>query len=177
MPKNPYCKPMARNNEVQDQSSVWWVFKPIDHESMSWKENLLSTLFDEATVQNLVQIKLPESPQDDVLLWTMNSNGELTVKQAYLLEQGTWPPQNSPLTADQRRKIWTLKIHKRFKVLLWKIIWNLLPISMVISSRPHMETQASCILPSSRRRPGTPSHSFFLISNYLGQSGMATLNQ
>lgn len=78
-------------------------------------------------MQNILAINLPTMPVADELRWTTNANRELTSKDANLLDQASKFPSNIHLEPAQWKQLWRSTIRKRFKLLLWKIVWNAMP--------------------------------------------------
>ena len=83
----------------------------------AWNVDKLKELFDEATVLAIKNI-----PR---WVWLKTTNGEFSVKLAYreLSHHG-----NAHLDNGVKASIWKACIHDRFKILLWRIASNLLPI-------------------------------------------------
>lgn len=88
IPWNAEYKPQRKITAMDGtQSSPKWVFELINQDSMIWDQSQLENLFEEATVQNILRIPLPNTPETDKIIWTGQANGHHTVKNAYYLDQ------------------------------------------------------------------------------------------
>ncbi|XP_038689965.1 uncharacterized protein LOC119988834 [Tripterygium wilfordii] len=96
---------------------------------LRWNIPLLGSWFEPGTVRNILKIHLPASPSDDRWVWTLSHSGSYSVKIAYhsLNSAAIIAPSLSPLSSANWNKIWQLKVHARFQLLLWKSLWNMLP--------------------------------------------------
>lgn len=76
----------------------------------------------------ILKIPLPcSSFRDDCRIWIKNQNGKFTIKTAYHLvaKIGNALQVNFPNIAVE--KIWKLEVHDHHKLLLWKILWDIIP--------------------------------------------------
>ena len=83
----------------------------------------LKDTFDKASICAIVKIPLSMRNKPDKLMWVANNHENFTVRSAYFLQQGV-------MTSTERsmwKKLWNLKIHERYKMLLWRIALNILP--------------------------------------------------
>lgn len=143
-PNATNCLPVPNPASTEDiTSSYHWVFKLIHQELMSRNTGILTSIFENAILNNILTIRLPQELASDQLRWASRTNGEHSSKEAYLEDQKTRFPTSSHLSLSHWKALWKTKIHKRLKLLQWKIIWNILPIAYVIGSRIRIE-QRSC---------------------------------
>lgn len=125
-------------------NSPQWVYELIDSDTMTWKTKMLEEFFEDSTIRIIQTIQLPISLGPYLLKWTKRANGELIAKEAYLLDQQHRPPRNTHFLASQWKALWRARIHERFKLLLWKMVWNVLPTNEVIGRlQTHLSAWAS----------------------------------
>ena len=74
-----------------------------------------------------------------------NSQGIFTVKSTYHLSQLDKFQQPSPLTSQEWKHLWKLKMHERLKLLLWKISWDALPTKEALNRR-WPQSDLNCVL-------------------------------
>lgn len=140
-------KPLAKSTSTtQDLAqTIDSLFSPL---GSKWNLSLLTEPFDLATIQAILKIRLTPSSAVDRPLWTPKKKGYFTVKSTYRLLATSQENVDSPLSCADWNKLWNLKVHCRLKLLLWKIVWNILPTG----SRIHQclpddsSRQSSCLL-------------------------------
>ena len=117
----------------------------IDHDSRQWDHGKLLNLFDTETARKILKINLPHHQQNDQIFWCLSRSGSFPLKSAYMSiiqPQLTGP---NPLSIKEWRGLWKLKVHARFKNLLWKIVWRMLPVGEELEKRFHIPSTA-CFL-------------------------------
>ena len=117
----------------------------IDHDSRQWDRGKLLNLFDTETARKILKINLPHHQQNDQIFWCLSRSGSFPLKSAYMSiiqPQLTGP---NPLSIKEWRGLWKLKVHARFKNLLWKIVWRMLPVGEELEKRFHIPSTA-CFL-------------------------------
>ena len=87
-----------------------------------------------------------------------NKSGNFSVKLAYIQVQLPSIQNTGPLHRKEWKKLWKLKIHERFKLLLWKIVWDILPTRDFLSKKWNIE-DTDCPFCSSKQE--TCEHLFF----------------
>jgi hypothetical protein len=97
----------------------------ISHITRDWYSPILNLLFDPISIDNIKAIHLPPSPTLDRWVWTPFPNGFFLVKSAHSLIS---IQSNPPLSPSNWKILWSLRIQLRFKHLLWRISWNILPV-------------------------------------------------
>lgn len=85
-------------------------------------------MFDSTSAEAIINIPLTPNPNVDLPLWIYNSKGTLTAKSAYECIHNSRAAVSSPLTREQWRKIWKLKLQHRLKLMLWKVTSEALPL-------------------------------------------------
>ncbi|XP_042964528.1 uncharacterized protein LOC122298726 [Carya illinoinensis] len=120
-------KPFPLDHTI-DHSNNMKVSELISQSNDSWNIPILVSLFQQDSINEILKIPLPLSNQSsDKLVWTPTQNGIFSVKTAYHLASNATNPLREVIPNIQWRKIWRLRIHDRHKLLLWKIIWDILP--------------------------------------------------
>jgi hypothetical protein len=90
-------------------------------------------LFDHITASKILNIHLSPSSQLDKLCWVPNSNGIHSVKSTYLTDQKERFSSSGPLAKSDWNIIWKANINLRYKTLLWKIAWDILPTKVTLA--------------------------------------------
>ena len=97
----------------------------INHQTWSWGESLLVTLFSPQEVQLIKSIPLRNVLPKDFLYWPHSSSGTYTVKSGYNFLSQDLPMQDtvrgtSNIGSSVWKNIWSLKVLNKFKNLLWR---------------------------------------------------------
>ena len=103
----------------------------IDPTLKCWIDTKLYELFDEETIEAIKKISIPPTPISDKLVWILNSKGTFSVKSTYTTSQHIIEEDDGGLW----KKLWKLKIHERFKGLLWQIASGILPTRFNLSTK------------------------------------------
>ncbi|KAL3844844.1 hypothetical protein ACJIZ3_002247 [Penstemon smallii] len=92
-----------------------------------WDVNTLIELFPLNVVNEIRKIFIspPQTPQQ--LIWIPSKSGKFSTKSCYIQSQKRRFPQLNSVDTKLFKNLWNAKIHNRHKVLLWKIIFDLLP--------------------------------------------------
>jgi hypothetical protein len=99
--------------------------------SMTWRLDLLYFLFSSATVVEI--LKIPIRSTVDSCLWNPSSTSIFSTKSAHHLLSSSSHHPPSPLPPSSWKSLWKLNINHRLKLLLWKMIWNIIPTKFRIS--------------------------------------------
>uniref|UniRef100_A0A2N9EEZ1 Reverse transcriptase domain-containing protein n=1 Tax=Fagus sylvatica TaxID=28930 RepID=A0A2N9EEZ1_FAGSY len=103
----------------------------IDSTFRCWIDTKLSDIFDEETIMAIKKIPIPASQATDKLVWILDSKGNFSVKLVFNTNQ-------QPLVEDDDglwKKLWKLKIHERYRVLVWRIATGILPTRLNLTSK------------------------------------------
>jgi hypothetical protein len=126
--------------------SIAELFNP---STSSWNLDILTFLFQPHSVLEIQKIRLRSI--NDSILWTPSSSGNFSTKSMHhhiTISRGV---SFSPLSASKRKSLWRLKMHHRLRFFLWKMIWNIIPTKIRISSSiPNSTIDTSCSLCSFR---------------------------
>ena len=112
IPLLPNFNPNPKNESIPIGPRV--VTTLIDVTTNFWNLTMLSELFDANSIEAILKIMLPASPQEDRLIWVVDPKGKFSVKSAFKLSQ-------SPIMADpvvDWSTLWKLKIHDRLKMFI-----------------------------------------------------------
>lgn len=72
---------------------------------------------------------------NDSLFWPIYSSGEFTVKSIHKSLVSHRINPISPLCPVQWQDLWKLKVHDRLKLLLWKVVWEVMPTKVTVAAR------------------------------------------
>jgi ribonuclease HI len=97
-----------------------------ENNSRSWNLTRLLELFDVNTAVAIQKIVVPAIPTVDKLIWVLDSKGNFSVKAALKSSQ---PHLNADPEANWKA-LWKLKLHDRFKILVWRIASGVLPTKL-----------------------------------------------
>ncbi len=91
----------------------------------------MSSFFYDALISAIKQISIPAIPKKDKLVWILDSKGNFLVKSAIKTNQ------SQPIgdVEVNWKSLWKLKLHERYKVLVWRIDNGILPIKAVVASK------------------------------------------
>ena len=103
----------------------------IDPTTNSWIDAKLSELFDDESITAIKRIVLPSAPRPNKLIWILNPKGNFTVKSAIRANQVNVDEASN----EYWKKIWKLKIHDRYKLLVWRIATGILPTKLNIAHK------------------------------------------
>lgn len=109
------------------------------------------------TIDHINNLRTQPRKRSDILSWIPKQNGMLTTKTAYTLSQEQRFHQ-SPLTPTKWLKFYRLKPHDRYQLLMWKIILNILPWGVVLTSWFHVCNNSLYYFRNSEKE--TPDHLF-----------------
>ncbi|XP_012829138.1 PREDICTED: uncharacterized protein LOC105950333 [Erythranthe guttata] len=99
-----------------------------------WNVRLLYEMFPHSVVQEIRKIHFSHIPQPKKLFSCPSKSGNFTSRSAYLTDiasRCSHAAQNSTFSWNY---IWNAKIHNRHKLLLWRIIIDLLPTKAKLNS-------------------------------------------
>ena len=130
-----------------DYSKVQQLMHP---NSRNWNEDLLRRLFDEESFEAIIQLRPLPAPRNDSICWRETQSGVFDVKSAHTLIC-------EERTGDQLASwsaLWKLPIHERFKVLLWRMASDIMPVKIRLArvyptpniSCPFCETESESII-------------------------------
>jgi hypothetical protein len=112
----------------------------IDEEHKGWKIQLLNELFFPFEVQQIMQIPILPSQQQDKFIWAVNKKCEFSVKSAYKFLKGrrelmSSNQSNIPRESGIWKKLWKVKSVPRHLHLIWRILHNRPPVKFSLFNR------------------------------------------
>ncbi|XP_026452225.1 uncharacterized protein LOC113352641 [Papaver somniferum] len=104
-----------------------YVSRLIDSDNKTWNVDMLHSLFDEDTVNNITTIRIPMHGSNQIR-WQPSSNGEFSVKSAYkaILNDTNIENDFIPNTLVNWKVFWKTKLPQSILHFLWKCISNCL---------------------------------------------------
>ncbi|KAG2717649.1 hypothetical protein I3760_03G186200 [Carya illinoinensis] len=164
---------------IMDMDTIHPLIKASDliqNSLKSWDIKKLQSLFDQPSIREILKIPLSQIAQgEDTEIWALNHSGKFSVKTAYHAQvdyhDSVHQNQNSLF-----KPLWSLKIHDRHKLLLWKILWNILPTKVTINERISQQVNMECTFCDQEEE--TTLHLFVKcpIAKILWQQGSWPLN-
>ncbi|KAL2935724.1 hypothetical protein RDABS01_018842 [Bienertia sinuspersici] len=119
--------PVLRSNSVLTSSDL--VNTLIDPRTSSWKTTVIWNNFTPESARIILSTHIPKSTTADTLYWTLTPNGSMTSKSAYrLLTKSSSMGLDGRSTSKSRKCLWKMHIPSKWKIFLWKLIWNALPL-------------------------------------------------
>jgi hypothetical protein len=92
-------------------------------------------------------LKIRLNSTKDSILKTPSSSGKFSTKSVHHHITTSRTAFTSPLNASRWKSLWKLKLHHRLRLFLWKMIWDIIPTKIRISSSIHNSTMdTSCSL-------------------------------
>lgn len=82
----------------------------LNQDGRNWDFHKLSQIFNQADVEAISNIKLPQRSTEDILAWHMEKNGMFSVRSAYNLVmklEHVQKGQTSSLVPSGERKLWS----------------------------------------------------------------------
>jgi hypothetical protein len=157
IPLMPNFKPIPNVNLVGRPS--YSVADLISPNVQAWNSSLLQDLFYPSTVQNILSIHLPSTPNFDKWRWVPSSSGVFMVSSAHELSFSTGG-RISPFSTEAWTSLWGIKIQARLKHLLWKVAWDILPSRAKISRSVVSEDPSAWLCPFCKGPLETLPHIF-----------------
>lgn len=116
-------------------TSITLVSELIDSNTHKWNIDLLTSLFDNSTVQEITNIRLYTTNEGglkrDKLRWTLTKNGEYSVKSLYAKLSN--PSNSIPVKTKKNWKgLWAMDTSQRIKLFIWKCIQDALPTRLKV---------------------------------------------
>ncbi|XP_021848080.2 uncharacterized protein [Spinacia oleracea] len=110
----------------------------LDPRSYAWNVSVVRRLFTDAISSQILALERPTALLDDVMYWKFTLDGRFSVRSAYamLLRQShNVASEVSTPSASWWKRFWGLDILPRFKVFLWKLFRNALPLATLLCQR------------------------------------------
>lgn len=98
----------------------------MDSQNTTWNFQLLRDSFPLSFCRIIQSIPIASREQDR-LIWNPTSSGEFSVRSCYRLNNYAWFCTSSRLDRKLWLLLWKTTLHERHKILLWRILHNILP--------------------------------------------------
>jgi hypothetical protein len=121
IPDLPSFKPQPKDSQTLRQSLV--VSQLMNQDKSLWDVEVLKNLFEEVSVQAILDIPRWSTDHPDRWIWVKTSNGAFSVKSAFKEASKEIQPS---LVNPVLGKIWKTHLHERLKLLIWRITTGLL---------------------------------------------------
>lgn len=109
----------------------------IDFETLTWDVTALNATFSPHMIEEILKIQISPLASPKTLFWFPSKSGKFSSKSAYLVDQFNRFTHNSPASNFNWKSLWNAKLHNRHKLLLWRIINNILPTKARLNSLFH----------------------------------------
>ncbi|XP_021841161.2 uncharacterized protein [Spinacia oleracea] len=131
---------LASNIRLMD-AKVWKVSHFIQNPSLCWNATLIRNSFEHKDANEILSVELPSCPTSDFVYWTKHKTCNFTLKSGYAFLREI-DMQQHPLNYLDRKRflpffklLWALKILSKWKLLLWKLILNGIPVKTNLERR------------------------------------------
>ncbi|KAF7835872.1 ribonuclease H [Senna tora] len=135
---------------LQDHSSLSTVSDLIQHDSRSWKQDLVFHLCSSNVAQNILSMPISITLVQDSLSWQLSKDGNYNVKDFYshiLSDTSGVVSNHGHLVVNSKvwKVLWRLKIPMRIIVFMWRLLCNNLP-NLVNLRAHHLSVDVRCAL-------------------------------
>jgi hypothetical protein len=150
--------PQAEYNTISKVSDII-TYQPYK----TWNTSLIDHTFLHFERDQIQQIPLIMEHNEDQLMWTYTKEGAYSVKSGYNIIKAWQDTANPAPTSTNNhhtkmwKTLWSLHTIPRHKVLLWRIIQQVIPIKQALSRRGF---QGQTLCPRCLRREETIEHVF-----------------
>lgn len=87
------------------------------------------------SAEAILKVKISELRSSDSLFWPLEASGIYSVKSAHSALVKQRCTDISSIRAPLWKDLWKLHVHDRLKLLLWKVIWDILPTKVKVAGR------------------------------------------
>ncbi|XP_026436140.1 uncharacterized protein LOC113334002 [Papaver somniferum] len=154
-PSQPLCVSYSNPNHK--------VAEFINHESKTWKTELIESFFTSENSLKICSMRIPISGSD-TLIWPYNRNDILTVKSVYKLLANELSHNSSPNPDfDTHKALWKSQILPRTQLFIWKCFEKILPTGNKLArfNHNHDDRCKSCNSSASETIEHMMLHYFF----------------
>ncbi|KAK9991674.1 hypothetical protein SO802_026659 [Lithocarpus litseifolius] len=155
--------PSSHGNLHHPELQTGTVGDLIDHNSKTWKADLVRTLYHFPLSKQILQVPLPKTHDvQDKLMWKYSNeaNGNYKVKRAYeIIMQDSHSSWNIHRHQNVWNLIWGVKVPLKINTFVWKLIQDRLPTLLNLNNRG-IPIQTACPLCNSDVESST--HLFLL---------------
>lgn len=127
IPTLPHFKPTLNPHNALSTTGFNLLRSLMIDGSNLWNISLLIELFPPEVVKEIRKITICLISKLSSLIWTPSSSGIFTTKSAYLTYNNHRISSTSQAIIFPWKHLWKAKLHNRHKLLLWKLIHDILP--------------------------------------------------
>ncbi|KAL0416366.1 UNVERIFIED_CONTAM: hypothetical protein Slati_3468500 [Sesamum latifolium] len=104
----------------------------IDRDANDWKIDIIAEMFPVPIVNEIKKIQIPDPLEPVKQFWVPSKLGKFSTKSVFnAIQLAKYPP--IPEDAALGKKIWSLKMHNRLKLFIWRTLFDTLPTKGKIS--------------------------------------------
>ncbi|XP_056698192.1 uncharacterized protein [Spinacia oleracea] len=110
----------------------------INPRSYAWDVSVVRRLFDNSTANAILSLERPSVPMDDFVYWKFTPAGLFSVKSTYvaLEDKGSYSALHLlSIPVSWWKRFWGLHILPKFKIFIWKLLHNALPVAALLQAR------------------------------------------
>ncbi|XP_056691844.1 uncharacterized protein [Spinacia oleracea] len=129
-------------SHIRLTDAKWWTVSHfIESSEFRWNAALIRSSFDNNDANAILSVELPSESVPDRLYWSNNNGGKFTVKTSYAFLQEQIIDRETILGFRQNRFVpffkllWALKILPKWKLLIWKIMVDGIPVKANLDRR------------------------------------------
>nr|WMB96745.1 hypothetical protein [Solanum melongena] len=105
----------------------------------SWNFSRIEDTLPEEQILQISSIWInPTDPNDDIVFWKLESDGNFSTKSAYESQLQTLPMRNSIWN-----HVWSLKCPNKLRIFVWRLVHGVIPTAEFLHHR-HMTSQVLC---------------------------------
>ena len=120
--------PKPKNDSNLQPLKVQYFIDPINR---TWNLNKLHEIFEPRSVEAIQRIIIPAIPRKDRLVWILDPKGKFSVKSTMNISH----PQPEEVPDPCWKALRKLKLHDRYKFLVWRIASGILPTKSNLAVR------------------------------------------
>lgn len=115
--------------------------------SCSWNRAVVCDLLEPRSTSAIFSISLPHLALPDKWIWSLESSSSFSVKSLFWALTPRFDLVVLGLDESDWKRLWSLKLHARLKLLLWKVSWNILPTRARLASALHFSVEDDLLCP------------------------------
>lgn len=100
----------------------------LDNERHLWRRDIISEVLFPIDKDRILNVPICTTGEDDVRVWVASKDGSFRVRDMYALALSNSSSGECSTGSDPIwKKFWSLRIHPKAKVFLWRALWDILP--------------------------------------------------
>lgn len=112
--------------EIQPVDHITFVRDLLEPDRRTWNVGLVTATFPPAISQAILSIPVIEG-EHDTFVWFPSASGNFSVRSAYRANNGARFGILSSVDNAKWKGVWHSNLHERHKLVLWKVLSNVLP--------------------------------------------------